>query len=112
MPIKRIQDDPPKQVQDRFFRTTLHTDHLMTAICDFTEGPWNEPMPDHSHPHEQVSYVAEGEIIFYCEGEPDQMLSAGDLFAVSPGIRHTIKLVSKRARLIDNFHPVREDFLE
>jgi quercetin dioxygenase-like cupin family protein len=111
MPVKKIKDNPLKKVQERFYRSIIHTDHLMVAVCDFTEGPWNEPLPYHSHPHEQISYVAEGEILFSCEGESDQLMRAGDLIAVQPGIRHTIRLVSKRARLIDSFHPIREDFL-
>jgi quercetin dioxygenase-like cupin family protein len=112
MPIKKIKDNPPEKIQERFFRSIINTDHLMVAVCDFTEGPWDEALPDHSHPHEQVSYVAEGEILFFCEGEPDRLLSAGDLIAIPSGIRHTIRLVSKKARLIDSFHPIRKDFLK
>ena len=54
----------------------------MTVLIDFHNGPWDEPEPPHSHLHEQTSYVVEGEIIFYCEGEPDQHLEPGDMFAV------------------------------
>ena len=84
----------------------------MTVLIDFTDGPWNEPEPPHSHPHEQTSYIAEGEIIFFCEGEKEQRLSKGDMFAVPSGKKHTIKLLSKEARLIDNFTPLREDFIK
>ena len=98
-------------VRNGLKRKIIHTENLMTVLIDFTDGPWNEPEPPHSHPHEQTSYIAEGEIIFYCEGEKEQRLSKGDMFAVPSGKKHTIKLLSKEARLIDNFTPLREDFI-
>ncbi|HDQ44390.1 MAG TPA: cupin domain-containing protein [bacterium] len=111
MPVKKHQDFPPVRVKDGMSRTVMHTDHLMTVVVDFTGGPWEEPDPWHAHPHEQVSYVAEGEILFLCEGEPDAHLGPGDLFAVAPGRKHTIRLLTGKVRLIDSFYPVREDFL-
>ncbi len=92
-------------------RKIIHTDNLMTVLIDFSDGPWDKPEPPHSHPHEQTSYVAEGEIIFLCEGEADQHLKAGDMFAAPSGRPHTIQLLTEKARLVDSFNPVREDFL-
>ena len=83
----------------------------MTVILDFSDGPWDEPEPPHHHPHVQTCYVAHGEIMFYCEDEPEAHLQAGDLFYVPSGKAHSIKLLTKTARLIDNFNPIREDFL-
>ncbi len=83
----------------------------MLAIIDFTNGPWEEPEPYHSHPHEQVSYVAKGEIIFYCEDREDQHLKEGDVYAVPSGKKHTVKILTEQVRLIDSFNPVREDFI-
>jgi quercetin dioxygenase-like cupin family protein len=68
-------------------------------------------MAVHHHVHEQTTYVAEGEIIFLCEGEPDQRLKKGDMFSVPSGIPHAIQLLSKEARLVDSFNPIRNDFL-
>jgi len=84
----------------------------MTVIVDFSDGPWTEAEPFHSHPHEQTSYVASGEIILYCEDEPEQHLKAGYMFAVLSGTKQTIKLLSPQARLIDSFNPVRNEFIK
>lgn len=84
---------------------------MLTAVIEFTNGPWAAADPPHSHVHEQITYVAEGDIIFFCEGEPEQRLTAGDMFSVPSGKQHTIQLLSKTAKLIDSFTPVREDFL-
>jgi unsaturated pyranuronate lyase len=87
------------------------TDHLMMVVVDFTDGPQSQPDPLHSHPHEQVSYVAEGEIIFVMEGQQTH-LAPGDMFLVPSGVPHTIQLLTPHARLIDCFTPLREDFLK
>jgi quercetin dioxygenase-like cupin family protein len=106
--MKRYPETP---VREGLSRSLIHTDQLMMAVLDFSDGPWEEPEPYHSHPHEQISYVVDGEIIFYCEGEPEQYLRSGDTVAVDSGLEHTIKLLSPSARLVDCFTPIREDFL-
>ena len=111
MAVLKFDDVPYEKVKEGLQRKIIHTKNLMTVLIDFSNGPWDEPEPPHSHPHEQTSYVAEGEIIFYCEGEPDLHLKAGDMFAAPSGKKHTIKLLTERVRLVDSFNPIREDFL-
>ena len=105
----RVQ--PSDKVKEGLNRSLVYTGNLMMAILDFTCGPWDEPEPFHSHPHEQIAYVAEGEIIFYCQGRDDVHLKAGDTYAVPSSLKHTIKLLTAKVRIIDTFTPVREDFL-
>jgi quercetin dioxygenase-like cupin family protein len=111
MAVLKFDDVPYEIVREGLQRKIIHTDNLMSVLIDFTDGPWDAPEPPHSHPHEQVSYVAAGEVIFICEGEEDQHLKAGDMFAVPSGIPHTIRLLTEKARLVDSFTPLREDFL-
>jgi len=101
-----------KKINDRLQRRLVYTEHLMTVMNDFSRGPWSEPDPFHSHLHEQTLYVAAGEVMFYYENEPEQHLKSGDMVAIPSGKKHTIKLLSSEARIIDNFTPVREDFLK
>ena len=91
-------------------RYLTHTDNLMMVVIDFNDGPTNEPDPPHSHPHEQVSYVAAGEVIFFLDGEPTQ-LGPGDIFTVPPDVMHSVQLLTRHVRLVDTFTPLREDFL-
>ena len=102
---------PTMQIREGVYRSMIYTGNLMLVVLDFTNGPWSEPDPFHSHPHEQASFVADGEIIFYCEDRPEQHLKAGDTFAIASGKKHTIKVLTKSARVIDSFTPAREDFL-
>ena len=112
MPVLKFNDSTPEIVREGLERRNIYTSNLMTVIVDFSNGPWAEAEPFHSHPHEQTCYRAQGEIIFYCEGEPDQRLQTGDLFAVPSGKKHTIRLLTPTARLIDSFNPIRQDFIQ
>ena len=103
---------PFEKVREGVERRIICTSNLMTVLIDFTDGPWDKPEPLHSHPHEQTSYEAEGEIIFFCEDEEPVKLKAGDMFAAPSGKKHSIQLLTPRARLVDSFNPIREDFLK
>jgi quercetin dioxygenase-like cupin family protein len=111
MPVLKALDAHTAIVKNGVRRRLIHTDNLMLAVIDFDNGPWHEPDPSHSHIHEQVTYVAEGEIIFFCEDEEEKHLLAGDMFCVPSGKQHTIQLLSASAKLIDSFTPIRQDFL-
>lgn len=99
------------QVKNGIARRLVHTDNLMMVVIDFTNGPWNEPETLQSHVHEQATYIAEGEILFFCEGEQKQNLKAGDMFWVPSNKKHGIQLLSNRAKLIDSFNPIRKEFI-
>ena len=99
------------EVRKGLSRRLIHTPHLMMVVIDFTDGPWPEPEPLQRHVHEQITYVAEGEILFFCEGEKEERLQTGDMFSVPSNKKHGIQLLSASARLIDTFNPIREEFL-
>lgn len=111
MPVLKFEQVPYENVKEGLQRKIISTNNLMSVLIDFSNGPWEEREPPHAHPHEQISFVAEGEIIFYCEGEKDQHLKAGDMFAAPSGKMHTVKLLTEKVRLVDCFNPIREDFI-
>jgi len=92
-------------------RKLIHTENLMLVVVEFTNGPAKVPDPFHDHPHEQVSYIAEGELILFIQDVGERKLQKGDLFAIPSGIPHTVQTLSPVVRIIDSFTPLREDFL-
>ena len=112
MPVLKADTAPMTQVKEGISRRLVHASNIMMVAIDFTNGPWSEPEPLHHHVHEQATYVAEGEILFFCEGEKEQKLKAGDMFWVPSGKKHGIQLLSADAKLVDSFNPIREDFIE
>ena len=112
MGILNYSEEGWEEVREGTFRKLVHLEQLMTVMIEFRNGPWLEADPYHSHPHEQTCYIAKGEIILYCEGEPDQHLCEGDLFYIPSGKKHTIRVLTPLARLVDSFSPIRKDFIE
>ncbi len=112
MAILKFDETDYEVVKPGLRRKMIVNENLMTVIVEFTDGPWDEPEPFHSHPHEQTSYIAGGEIYLFIKGEEKVRLKEGDMFSTPPDIPHTIQLLTERARLVDSFYPLREDFLK
>jgi len=102
---------PAFKVAEGIERRLIKTDNLMLVNIEFNDGPTSKPDPFHSHPHEQVSYLAEGEIYLFVDDHEKVHLTPGDKFAIPPNIPHTIQRLTPIVRLIDCFTPIREDFL-
>jgi quercetin dioxygenase-like cupin family protein len=113
MPVFKFDDLPVARPAPETYRREVHSEHVMVTIVDFVHGP-SEAAPPHQHPHEQVTYIAEGEVNFSIgEGATRTVdrVQAGDMVVVPPDAPHTVELISATARLIDCFYPIREDFL-
>ena len=79
-------------------RYLANTPNVMVVVVDFNDGPAARPDPPHSHPHEQASYVAAGELVLHMDGEKIR-LKEGDLFTVPSGVPHAVQtLTPARAR--------------
>lgn len=99
-----------QKISENFKRIIVHLENVMVVVCEFSNGPMSEPEKPHSHPHEQITYVAEGELFFYKDGE-ESHLKKGDLITVPSEVKHCIRTLSKDVKLVDSFSPVRKDFL-
>jgi len=109
--VGKYNELPVYDVTEGIQRRIIKTDNLMMVNVEFTDGPTNEPDPFHSHPHEQVSYIIEGEIYLFVGDEEKVHLNPGDHFAIPSDIPHTIQRLTSVVKLIDCFTPLREDFL-
>ena len=65
MKVSRSSEDRPVIAAPGRERRVAHTENLMMVVWDFTDGPAGEPDPLHSHPHEQVTYVVQGQVLFF-----------------------------------------------
>jgi quercetin dioxygenase-like cupin family protein len=69
----------------------------------------NAVLPTHSHPHEQGSYVLEGELEFTIEGQTHRA-RAREIVIIPGGAVHSAIVGPEPAKVLDVFYPVREDF--
>lgn len=87
-------------------RVLIHTPELMQVEFGFDKGAVGAL---HSHPHVQVSYVAEGRFEVTIAGRTE-VVGQGGSFIVPGGLEHGVVALEK-GRLIDVFTPHRADFL-
>ena len=69
----------------------------------------NAVLPAHSHPHEQGSYVLEGELEFTIDGLAI-LAKAGEIVIIPGNAVHGAIVGPAPAKVLDVFSPVREDF--
>jgi quercetin dioxygenase-like cupin family protein len=110
MAILHLSDAQFTEILPNRYRYLAYTDRLMMVVIDFNDGPHQQPDPPHAHPHEQVTYVVEGEMDFFMDGVPTRV-RAGDIITVPGNIPHCVQLVTPHVRAVDVFTPIREDFL-
>lgn len=111
MAITKRSELTPEIIAPGRTRYLAYTKKLMMVVMDFQDGPTSKPDQPHSHPHEQVSYVVSGEINIFLNNEPTRLVP-GDIFTVPPNLPHSVQLLTKHARLVDTFTPIRRDFLK
>lgn len=87
-------------------RVLIHTPELMQVEFGFDKGAVGAL---HSHPHVQVSYVAEGRFEVTIDGKT-QVVGKGGSFIVPSGLEHGV-VALEAGRLVDVFTPHRADFL-
>lgn len=66
-------------------------------------------VPEHTHPHEQIGYLASGRLRFVL-GDEERILEQGDSWLVPSGVPHVVIALTDSVA-IDIFAPPREDFL-
>lgn len=64
----------------------------------------------HTHPHEQISYIAKGSFAFTLNGET-RTVKVGDSIYIPANAPHGTRALED-AVIVDIFTPIREDFLK
>ncbi|WP_041075778.1 cupin domain-containing protein [Thermotoga caldifontis] len=97
----------PKKVKEGIeMRVLVWAGKMMMTHVTFKKGSVGDL---HSHPHEQISYVVEGELI-YRVGEEKYHMKAGSAIYVPSNVKHQVEALTD-AVLLDIFTPIREDYL-
>ena len=87
-------------------RRAVYLDGVMLTIVDFEP---HAVLPNHHHPHQQITWVVSGSMEFDLDGEK-RVLRAGDGVLVRPETPHSAVVLDERCRAIDAWHPVRDDY--
>lgn len=80
----------------------------MINLVDLEPGA---EIPLHSHPHEQLGYVVEGEIVMVIDGTEHRM-PPGTAYVIPGGVEHSGRGSPEGCRVVDVFRPPRDDYRE
>lgn len=111
MPVLFSNQTTEKELVPGIKAKIAHTESLMTLISEISLGVQNTPLPAHSHPAEQTTYILDGELLVFIEGEETQHLKAGDMYYVSSNVPHSIQSLTEKIHVVESFTPLRNEFL-
>jgi quercetin dioxygenase-like cupin family protein len=85
---------------------TCAGERMMLSLVEFEPHSVVEP---HSHPHEQMGMLLEGELTFTIGGQT-QTLRPGEMWRIPSHVVHSAVAGDAPVKALDVFHPVREDY--
>lgn len=87
-------------------RRAVYLDRVMLTFFDFEPGA---VIPEHQHPHEQITLLLEGEMEFTLDGQTCT-LRPGEGVTIPSNVRHGARILEQPTRAVDAWHPVREEY--
>jgi quercetin dioxygenase-like cupin family protein len=95
----------PREIVEGFNGRFVHTERTTHVYWDISPGL---PLPEHSHPHEQIVNMLEGTFEIVVAGTP-HVLNAGDVLVIAPNVPHS-GVAHTPCKILDVFSPVREEY--
>jgi len=105
MGLVKLNELPELEIARGILMRAVMAENVTVAHVKLAEGAL---LPEHAHPNEQVVNVIEGELELNVEGKLYSLVP-GKVMVLPPNVRHFGRAVTE-CRVIDVFHPVREDF--
>ncbi len=105
MPFIDLATVAEREMAPGFRARFVHTDRLTLAYWHIRAGA---TLPDHAHPHEQVTSLITGAFSLTVDGET-RTLAPGGVAVIPPGVRHSGRAETDCV-IIDVFHPPRDDY--
>jgi quercetin dioxygenase-like cupin family protein len=105
VPFIELKDIEKKKILEKCKTRFVHVDNMTLSYWDLEPGA---VIPDHSHPHEQVTTVISGKLEMTI-GEETKTIGEGHVAAIPGNTPHSVKALSE-CFVIDVFYPVREDY--
>jgi quercetin dioxygenase-like cupin family protein len=103
--VERLAAAAPHPLAAGVTMRPLFGEGAMLNLLEFEPGA---RVPPHDHPHEQLGYVIEGELVLTIDGV-EHRLVPGTAYAIPGGVEHAAWSPGL-CLVLDVFHPVREDY--
>ena len=100
-----LDSQESKELFPGFEAKFIHSDNMTVTFVDIKAGA---ELPEHSHPHEQITFVREGKLQIVMN-DIDYLLEKGEVLVIPSNAPHKGLAISD-CRVLDVFNPIREDF--
>ena len=107
MEFKVIRELPSKQLAPG---VTMRSVFLKNVMVTFVELSAGAVVPLHSHPHEQISVMISGSLLFKVAGE-ERTARAGEVVLIPSGVEHGVVAAEGPALVYDCWSPIRQDYI-
>jgi len=87
-------------------RTIAVTERMQQIAVELDQGA---RLPEHRHPHEQITYLISGRLRFVIDGV-EREVAPGETVALPGNMPHAVEAI-EASHAIDTFSPPREDLL-
>ena len=105
MTFVRLEDILERELVPGYHVRFVHSGYMTLAYWRVEAGA---VLPEHTHPHEQVANLLEGEFELTVDGE-SKVLKPGEVAVIPGDVRHSGRAITE-CRLLDAFYPVREEY--
>lgn len=102
----KISELKSHEIIPGFTARFIHTDKMTVSYWEIKKG---KKLPEHSHPHEQISQVMEGRFQLTIDGESMDMQPGKTAVIPSHAVHSGIALTD--CKVMDIFAPIREDYM-
>jgi len=106
MSFYTVKELPGTEMLPGVVRRAVYLEHVMMTFFDFEPG---KVIPEHSHPHEQITYVVQGAMEFTL-GEEMRVLRAGDGVCCPANVPHGAVVLDEPTVALDAWYPLREEY--
>lgn len=105
MPIIDLETIEKKEPASGYKARFVHSDNITFAFWEIKAG---SKLPAHSHVHEQISQITEGEFELTIENNTF-VLKPGKVAIIPSNAKHSGKAITD-CKIVDTFYPIREDY--
>lgn len=105
MPFIELTELEPREVVKGCHARFVHSPNTTVSYWDLEKGAI---LPEHSHPHEQVTSLIAGEMELTLDGEKRHLRPGSVAVIPSNGVHSVVALTE--CYVIDVFYPVREEY--
>ena len=98
-----------KEVKEPVKGIKVRSVFLDKTMMTYMEFESNSIIPEHKHPHEQITTILEGKMDMLVGGVR-KVVSKGDVVAIPSNIPHSAQILDDFTIAIDAWSPVREDY--